>query len=49
MTLGGWLVMALSVGSVCTLFTWCMIKVMRTPGETDHLKGISNQTPDEEA
>lgn len=48
MTTGGWIVMALSVGTVCTLFVWCMIKVTSTPGETERMKGIVSKTPDEE-
>lgn len=47
MTLGGWLVMALSVGTVCLLFAWCMFKVMRKPTEPEHMKGITDRTPDQ--
>lgn len=48
MTLGGWIVLVLSVGSVCTLFGWCIHKVMTTPGETEHMHGFEGKTPDEE-
>lgn len=48
MTLGGWLVMILSVGSVTALFAWCIWKVVTTPDETEHLHGFDAHTPDEE-
>ncbi|QYY37529.1 hypothetical protein [Ruficoccus sp. ZRK36] len=48
MTPSGWIVMILSVGAVCCLFAWCMWKVMSTPNETEHMKGIQDHTPDEQ-
>ncbi|MEM8550297.1 MAG: hypothetical protein AAGF10_05855 [Verrucomicrobiota bacterium] len=33
--------MALSVGTVCLLFAWCMFKVMRKPTEPEHMQQIS--------
>ncbi len=38
MTMGGWLVMAVSVGFVTTLFGWCILKVLSIPQATEHLK-----------
>ncbi len=49
MTSGGWMVMLLSVGTVCALFAWCMYKVFSTPGSTEHLHGITDDTPDRHA
>jgi len=49
MTPGGWIVMALSVGSVTSLFAWCLWKVFHTPKETEKMHGFSFETPDEEA
>ncbi len=49
MTVGGWLVMILSVGSVTTLFAWCLWKVFTTPEEAEKLHGFEFETPDEEA
>lgn len=46
MTTAGWIIMAISVGCVCALFTWCMVKVLTTPDETGHLHGFSDETPD---
>jgi len=46
MTFWGWVIMLVSVGSVCMLFVWCMYKVLSTPEETDHLHGFSEETPD---
>jgi len=48
MTPGGWIVLVVSVGTVLSLFAWCMTKVMATPDETDHMRGITDHTPDEE-
>jgi hypothetical protein len=46
MTTAGWLIMILSVGSVSTLLTWCIFKVMTTPEETDRVHGFEQETPD---
>jgi hypothetical protein len=49
MTAGGWIVMTLSVGSVTALLTWCIYKVMATPGSTEHLHSQADiETPDAE-
>jgi hypothetical protein len=48
MTTAGWLIMILSVGSVSTLLTWCIFKVMTTPEETDRVHGFEQETPDAE-
>ena len=47
MTLFGWIIMLLSVGSVYAFFGWCLYKVLSTPGETEHLHGFEMETPDE--
>ena len=39
--------MLVSVGAVTTLFTWCIYKVMSTPGESEHMHGFETETPDE--
>lgn len=49
MSIGGWFIFLIAVGSVLTLFCWCMYKVITTPGETEHLHRIGEHTPDEEA
>ena len=46
MTFGGWIIMLISVGIVCSLFFWCMAKVLRTPEDADHMHGILDETPD---
>jgi hypothetical protein len=48
MTLGGWLVMIVSVGTVTGLFIWCIYKVM-TEKKTDdhHIHGLDIETPDQ--
>lgn len=47
MNAGGWLILILSVGTVTTLFVWCIWKVLSTPGETEHIHGFEIETPDE--
>ena len=40
MTLGGWIVMLLSVGGTTVFFVWCIARVLRPPGKTDTLHGV---------
>lgn len=49
MTIGGWIIMALSVGSVTGLFAWCLYKVFTTPGESEKIHGFEFETPDEKS
>lgn len=42
MTTWGWIIMLASVGSVTVLFGWCIVKVLTTPEETEHLRGNVN-------
>lgn len=47
MTTGGIVIMILSVGTVTTLFGWCIWKVLTTPSETEKVHGPGLQhTPD---
>ncbi len=46
MTVGGWLVLIFSVGSVTSLFGWCVYKVLTTPKETDKVHGFDLHPPD---
>ncbi|GAB4127267.1 hypothetical protein [Thermopirellula anaerolimosa] len=47
MTLGGWIVMSLSVGGATALLAWCLYKVLSTPGSEQHLHGqVDIHTPD---
>ena len=47
MTLGGWLILIPSVGSVTWLFAWCIYKVLTTPDETGKIHGFDSVTPDQ--
>ena len=47
MTIGGWIIMLLSVGAVTVLFFWCVVKVLTTPGDSEKLHGFEFETPDE--
>ncbi len=38
MTLGGWIIMIISVGSASLLFVWCVVRVLSKPGTSSHLK-----------
>ncbi len=49
MTPGGWFNLIFSVGSVTTLFAWCIYKVVTTPEEPKKLHGFEFETPDETA
>lgn len=46
MTLGGWIIMISSVGSVSILFVWCVVKVLTTPEDDEKLHGFEIETPD---
>lgn len=37
MTLAGWITMILSVGFVTSLLSWCIFKVLTTPGSSEHV------------
>ena len=49
MTLGGWIVMLLSVISVIVVFLWCLWKVLTIPDESEKLHRFSFETPDEKS
>jgi len=46
MTTTGLLVMLFSVGTVVSLFSWCIFKVLTTPREVEHLHTVELHTPD---
>jgi hypothetical protein len=46
MTPAGWLIMAVSVGTVTALLTWCIYKVLTVPHETERVHGFEHETPD---
>lgn len=49
MTTGGLIIMILSVGTVTTLFAWCVWRVLTLPKETEKVHGVvEHHTPDEE-
>ena len=48
MTLGGIIIMTLSVGSVASLFVWCIWKVLTTEGEDEKVHGFEFDTPDKD-
>lgn len=37
-----------SIATVTCFMLWCIVKVLRTPGETEHLHGIEHHTPDQD-
>ena len=49
MSLGGWIIMSVSVGGVTLLLAWCIYKVLSTPGEAERVHGFEVETPDEAA
>ncbi len=46
MTSAGLLVMLFSVGTVASLFGWCIWKVLTTPNETQRIHSLEFETPD---
>ncbi len=48
MTTAGWIIMITSITTVTCFMGWCIYKVLTTPGETDHLRGIEQHTPDQD-
>lgn len=40
MTLGGWIVMLISVGGTTTFFGWCIRRVLRPPTVTAKMHGV---------
>lgn len=40
MTLGGWIVMLLSVGGTTLFFLWCISRVLRPPDKTNKMHGV---------
>lgn len=45
MTIGGWITMLLSVGFVTGLLAWCILKVLTTPGTSEHLHSQADIDP----
>jgi heme/copper-type cytochrome/quinol oxidase subunit 2 len=46
MTSSGWIIMFISVLGVSALLLWCIIKVLKSPEEAEHLHGFEQETPD---
>ena len=44
MTLGGWIIMLISVSSVTSLFCWCIYKVLSTPEEEEKMMNYVGHT-----
>ena len=40
MTLGGWIIMLLSVGGTTGFFFWCIRRVLGPPDRTDKVRGV---------
>jgi hypothetical protein len=46
MTIAGWIILFLSVGTVLGIFLWCLFLVLTTPREIEHVHGFENELPD---
>jgi hypothetical protein len=47
MTPGGWVLMLAAVGGVTAFLSWCIWKVLATPGESEHVHSPADiETPD---
>jgi hypothetical protein len=45
LTVGGWVTMLLSVGFVTLLLSWCIWRVIATPGTAGHLHSQADIEP----
>lgn len=45
MTAGGWLTLIFAVGGVTTLLSWCVYKVVSTPGASGHVHSQADIKP----
>jgi hypothetical protein len=48
MTLGGWITMILSVGTVLCLFGFCLVRVLGEQNPSEHLHGLDIDTRDDD-
>jgi hypothetical protein len=47
MTIAGWIIMILSVGTMTVLFVWCLYRVLAYTPDVEKLHGIDDiETPD---
>ena len=46
MTIGGWIVMTVSIAAATTLFAVCIIKVLTTKDETEHMDSFAYKEVD---
>jgi hypothetical protein len=46
MTTAGAIIMLVSVGTVTSLFSWCVWKVLTTPSASEHVHAVELDTPD---
>jgi len=49
MTAAGWTLMLLSVGGATWFFAWCLWRVLRTPGATEHIHAAPDLDPHDPA
>ena len=47
MTLGGWIIMIISVGTVTGLFVWSISRVLRKQPDPESMHGFEIETPDQ--
>ena len=45
MNAGGWVMMLASVGGITTLLSWCIYKVIATPGASGHVHSQADIKP----
>lgn len=50
MSAAGWTTLILAVGGATWLFAWCLWRVLRTPGATEHIHSPADiEPPDQQA
>ena len=45
MTIGGWIIMIVAVAGMTGLLTWCVYKVISTPGSSERIHAQSDINP----
>lgn len=47
MSAAGWITMLAAIGGATMLFAWCLWRVLRTPGATEHLHSQADIDPED--
>lgn len=48
MSAAGWITMLAAIGGASALFAWCLWRVLRTPGATEHIHAQTDIEPSDQ-